>query len=320
MTHDSRFESRKDVRSDPSQRDRPEVPETKERHPTNPQATAAPLSDFTKFIGTDFERYILPIIPAGAKLAANSSLPQEQLGKIPGRWSASDGAWMGFQKWQDHYRWAKDFSLEQWEKWQTECAVAIAVGMNTLIFNCFDIDSDDPAIADMIENNITKNLADSPVVRLRHGSSRRVLFYEFDQHTAPIRKHRLAFRDSRGDQHTVEFLATGQQVVIEGPHAKGAMHYWRNGGLIEHRAKLASNLINGNMVATCFKALDVWREEQGFEKIKLALPAGGKGGPAIKIDDPMSSHLARDMDLLARCKRRSKNPSLKRPVGPVAPE
>jgi hypothetical protein len=42
-----------------------------------------PLSDFMKFAGTDFESYILPIIPAGAKLTANSTLNEDQLGKIP---------------------------------------------------------------------------------------------------------------------------------------------------------------------------------------------------------------------------------------------
>jgi hypothetical protein len=146
--------------------------------------------------------------------------------------------------------------------------------------------------------------AETPVVRLRHGSPRRVLVYEYDQHTAPIRKHRLAFSDARGNKHIVEYLARGQQVVIEGPHAKGAMHYWRNGGLIEHRAWLTENLVNGDQVNACMRALGEWVDStDGFERIKLTLPTGGSCAAAIKIAEPSSPHLASDMDLLARCVR-----------------
>src|SRR5215471_6265021 len=118
-----------------------------------------PLSNFTKFAGTDFEPYILPIIPAGAKLSVNSSLNPEQLGKVPGEWLPEVGAWRGFANWQDRWARSSKKALERWEAWQTEYAqaigadspIAIAVGMNTRNFNCFDIDSDDQAIADMIE-------------------------------------------------------------------------------------------------------------------------------------------------------------------------
>jgi hypothetical protein len=47
-----------------------------------------PLSDFLKFIGTPFQRYILPVAPVNAVLSEDSSLVAEQLGKIPGSWSA----------------------------------------------------------------------------------------------------------------------------------------------------------------------------------------------------------------------------------------
>lgn len=45
----------------------------------------APVSNFLKYIGTPFERWILPIIPAGAELIEDGSLTPENLGKIPGR-------------------------------------------------------------------------------------------------------------------------------------------------------------------------------------------------------------------------------------------
>src|SRR5262249_27053706 len=138
-----------------------------------------------------------------------------QLGKVPGEWLPEVGAWRGFANWQDRWARSSKKALERWEAWQTEYAqaigadspIAIAVGMNTRNFNCFDIDSDDQAIADMIEAIIVECMGNTPVVRLRHGSSRRVLFHERDQHTAPISKHRLAFQDAQGTRHVVEYLA-----------------------------------------------------------------------------------------------------------------
>jgi hypothetical protein len=271
-----------------------------------------PPSDFVKFAGTDFEPYILPIIPVGARLTENSSLNPEQLGKIPGQWLPDVKAWRGYVNWQD--RWARSGKkdLERRQSWQAEYAqaiaavrpIAIAVGMNTRVFNCFDIDSDDPVIADKIEPLIAEQMGGTPLVRLRHGSCRRVLFYEYDQHTAPIRKHRLAFGDAQGNKHIVEYLAHGQQVVIEGPHAKGTMHYWREGGLLEHRAWLADNLVNGDQVEKCMRALGEWLDDaEGLDRIKLTVPTGSSRASAIKIDDPGSPHLASDMDLLARAVR-----------------
>src|SRR5215469_17058292 len=107
--------------------------------------------------------------------------------------------------------------------------------MNTRVFNAVDIDIEDPEIADIIESYAVGRLGATPAVRLRHASARRVLIYERDQHTAPISKQPLTFKDANGAEHAVEFLARGQQVVIEGPHAKGRMYYWRKGGLKENR-------------------------------------------------------------------------------------
>ena len=53
----------------------------------------------------------------------------------------------------------------------------------------------------------------------------------------PITKARFEFKilsSTEDDRPAIEVLGQGQQVVAEGPHAKGAMHYWQDGiGLIE---------------------------------------------------------------------------------------
>ena len=46
---------------------------------------------FTKFAGTDFEKYVIPIIPVGAKLSPKSTLAQDRLGKIPGKRYGDEG-------------------------------------------------------------------------------------------------------------------------------------------------------------------------------------------------------------------------------------
>jgi hypothetical protein len=74
-----------------------------------------PVTDFKKWEGTEFQAYILPNIPAGAKLKPpdaegkhGSKLKPEQLGKIPGRWSSEAKAWTGFHGWQNPPRGPRD--------------------------------------------------------------------------------------------------------------------------------------------------------------------------------------------------------------------
>ena len=64
-------------------------------HPRRP-------TDFLKYIGTPFEKYVLPIIPPGAALTEKSVVRQDQLGKIPGKWMGMHGGanlWRGFEGW-----------------------------------------------------------------------------------------------------------------------------------------------------------------------------------------------------------------------------
>jgi hypothetical protein len=78
-----------------------------------------PLSGFWKFAGTDFERYILPIIPAGAKLKDGSKINPGQLGKIPGMWLSDERVWIGFKDWSKNYVYARAFYLSRPSRNQT---------------------------------------------------------------------------------------------------------------------------------------------------------------------------------------------------------
>lgn len=253
---------------------------------------------FRKFVGTPYQGYILPIIPVGASLSPNSKLTPDHLGKIPGRYNAQEGHWAGWD-WQNN-RTTKT-QLERWELQQIETGPT-AAAMNTVKFPGLDIDSDDEAFRDMVWALADQHLDKTPVVRCRDGSVRAVLFYEHKDHTPPIRKFRIKVQDTAGQQHLVEFLAAGQQVVIEGPHAKGRMHYWRDGGLTEHIGALPQ--VELDQIVAFFAALRQSCEALGYETVKA--PAGSAGGEredAVSITNLMSPHLAADQDLLARAVR-----------------
>jgi P4 family phage/plasmid primase-like protien len=190
-----------------------------------------PKSDFLKFIGSFFEPFILPIIPAGAKLGEESALASEQLGKIPGRFAWGPKEWYGFARWQA-YRTRKG-DLERWQEWQEPHLAdsAIAIGLRLGVFIAIDIDINNHELADKAELICVMILGKPFCVRRREGSARRVLIYGHQARTMPITKARVAFKHPlTGDEiNAIEILGDGQQVVIEGPHAKGMMHYWLDG-------------------------------------------------------------------------------------------
>src|SRR5271170_6482082 len=117
--------------------------------------------------------------------------------------------------------------------------------MSTFVIHAVDIVTDDEALADEIHPRFILALGLPGAVRRRYGSSRRVLFYAHRAGTAPITKSKLEFEETaRARKHLIEFLARGQQVVIEGPHAKGAMHYWQGGrGLLDGVETLLANRV-----------------------------------------------------------------------------
>jgi hypothetical protein len=270
----------------------------------------APASNFLKYIGTPFERYILPIIPAGAEIKEDtddekgSTLTAAHLGKIPGKFIPAIKKWVGFFAWQRHR--TTTAHLERWQGWQDpdKAGVPIAIGLQTAEFPVVDIDSDDPDIVEAICSLATEHLGWSPA-RCREESPRRVLCYKWtpgsNRDRAPVQKMRLAFTDDEEKPHVVEILGFGQQVVIEGPHAKGKMHYWLNEmGLAESHGELVD--ISAHEASCFLAAIREWAQKQGFTLAKLALPTMSNRGPSIKIGEE-SAHLASNMEVLAQCVR-----------------
>ncbi len=174
------------------------------------------LTNFLKFEGTEFQKFILPIIPGGAVLSPSSKIVAGQLGKIPGK--LTDDGWAGFANWPANR--TKPTQLLRWQEWQEQGKLVIPAGLSLALYHALDIDCDDFTIAMCLEGIAREHLGITPVVRCRHGSPRRVLIYRHEDHTAPITKQSWSFEDTEQKRHLAEFLATGQFVVIEGPHAK----------------------------------------------------------------------------------------------------
>ncbi len=264
-----------------------------------------PPSDFRKYISTPFQSYILPIIPKGARLKADSKISQDQLGKIPGKYFPAVGEWGGFYAWPANR--TTSTALAHWQVWQKPtpdgCGVSIAIAIRTKVILAVDIDADDEEVANELELRVVCWLGPPGAIRRRHGSPRRVLFYGHNVRTMPVTKMRLEFKILATDQKAaIEILGDGQQVVIEGPHAKGAMHYWQDGiGLIEGFGTMSGNLKTVDHFDQLMLHLKQWVEEDDrFQRVTMKLPTHGERDEAISISDLMSPHAAKDKDLLAR--------------------
>jgi P4 family phage/plasmid primase-like protien len=255
-------------------------------------------TDFLKHIGTPLEAYILPIIPVGATLSDTSGISDDNVGKIPGRYLPAKKAWVGFRGWST-YR-ATPASLKFWHLQQRETGPH-AAGINTVVYIALDLDCDTVEERDMAWEAAKRTLGDTPVVRMRDGSPRVVLFYKRDEHKmgqTHLTKRWSVYLDGAGNKYAVELLGYGQQVIIEGPHAKGKMHYWYEGrSLVEYESQLP--LLTGNMVEQFFNELGAMAALYGHTRETKSRSQGAMG-ELVGLTNLMSPHIAKDPDLLTR--------------------
>lgn len=83
------------------------------------------------------------------------------------------------------------------------------------------------------------------------------------------------------------------------------MHYWQNDiGLIEGLERGKENPLEIHDVDRMLRGLKGWIEgDERLELIKASLPTGRVGDAAVRIDDLMSPHFAKDQELLATAVR-----------------
>jgi hypothetical protein len=191
--------------------------------------------------------------------------------------------------------------------WQRTSNTPIAAGINSIVHIALDSDTDDPEVARWFRERGEYHFGKTPMVRRRDGSIRFVLAYRRDEHTAPFGKMRFIGvkkgedpRDPNTQPHLFETLAQGSHWVMEGPHAKGAMHYWKN----EINPVQIYNDIPVITQSNAFRLLNDLQENCGDAGLELVTMGGlrtaGDRASAVKIDDPESPHRAKDFGLLAR--------------------
>ena len=160
---------------------------------------------------------LLPIIPPGAQVAAQSAVDPTQAGKIPGRfvrgqWWGLGGAWPTLGLTTEQMRAAAD--------WPTE-----NVGLRAENWPAIDADVNSEEAARLVEGVVNFHIGAAPV-RVR-ANSPRSLFVFRRTGDEPVRKMRLVFLDGNSVEHAVEVLGVGQQYLVTGRHPSGAAYEWR---------------------------------------------------------------------------------------------
>jgi putative DNA primase/helicase len=270
-------------------------------HPMN-------YTSFQKYKDTPVQRYVLPIIPStlvGAGyghevvLSENSNLTPAHLGKIPGTYNTKTGRWAGFD-WPRQVTTASQ--LEHFEMWQADtCPIALGFRLGEMVV--IDGDSDNAAYIELIIRLAFVIFGKTPVVRCRDGSVRVQLFYRLKPNAKPITKTFTHYVDEQGNKHLCEVLGSGQQTVGEGPHAKGAMHYWQDenpNSLIDNWDDIPEITI---AQVDAFKlVLEQESEKLGMTKVKStrSLMDDRPDLPTFSFDNQESPLLAPDRELLIR--------------------
>ncbi len=175
---------------------------------------------FLDYENAGFGPECLPIIPVGAALSPDSSVPPDNIGKVPGRLVARDftrqdgkrvrAGWLGYAKWTDVEAAPKDLKL--WQSWKA------GVGMQGRKFPAVDIDVDDKKLSREIEKIAYEQIG-AAARRDRTGSYHCLLMYRAREGVT-LRKRSIVFMVG-AVKSRVELLATGQYYNVEGSTSKG---------------------------------------------------------------------------------------------------
>ena len=218
-----------------------ETPEQDSKTTASPQAPAAPkrieqpLQPFAPrlaaFRAKGFGPYILPLIPVNTEYRVwNKTKKQYEMriasGKNPCLWNGS--SWENMTGWTRHR--ATDSGLDAMMTWPADTGIGLQTG--ELI--SFDIDikvrstAIDPAavnaralIADIeriVSAKVGIPVADLPR-RSRATSSSSMLFARM---AGRIRRPTMSLRRD-GEEHAIEFMGSGSQVVVSAKHADGGI-------------------------------------------------------------------------------------------------
>lgn len=152
---------------------------------------------------------LIPVVPPGAKIAANSSLSPASAGKAPG--IKKNGEWCGFD-WLN-----KDYSPASIDN------MGGSFGLRNRDYPCLDMDVPDPGLVAMLHVVAERYLgAALPCFRVGWAPKRAYLFALADEPFGRMRREWVF----NGRRCLLEILGAGCQVVIEGMHRSGKPYEW----------------------------------------------------------------------------------------------
>ena len=190
--------------------------------------------DFARLAAAGYGPALLPIVPHDATVADYSWVPDRaegerrraqllaQRGKTPGK-CLRNGAWVGFQAFTKHVATPADHA--QWARWP-----GAGAGLQAARFPALDIDVEDIAF---VAEFIRRVQEITGFIYGRVGRAPRILLPFRAAQGVEFRKIRLDL-PAYGEKNAIEFLATGQQYVIQGVHPKTGQPYsWGRRGFPE---------------------------------------------------------------------------------------
>jgi hypothetical protein len=267
--------------------------------------------DFTRYIGTSYERFILPVLPFGAVLKMRmdgTTLDPSNCGKIPGKLLAHGNgrgqpAWIGFQDWSTHV--TTKFDLELWQRWHTP-TLPVPICMRLPEHPAGDCDINREDDRDEVVGIFQEVCGVGPM-RTRPNSPRVTLLFKWEAGTPPVTSRSMNWTDDKDAGHGVDFLGVGRHTVIEGRHKSGVDHEWWGGfgDLLACEGQLP--LVNAGKFSGVHAGIRALIERKGYnlKKGPALVSFDGSDLATHKIGDPdILSPLAvkpGQLDMLKRC-------------------
>jgi P4 family phage/plasmid primase-like protien len=253
---------------------------------------------FPDYSGSKFVPYLLPIIPRDATLSPASKLTPDKLGKIPG-WRRDDG-WAGFA-WQKHR--LSEGQLRAYEKMYGDSVQTI--GLQASKFPGLDLDVSVQALVDALRVIAEEEMGET-IYRGRENSARVLLMYRASEGEDALlmRKMRHVYKDPNNDDPktwpAIEWLAHGQQYLIEGQHQSGVPYEWEWGTGPLQRGYDNLVVVTPEQVEAFFARADALMAFAGYQKVT--------GGDSMRMTSTISGalheigpnhpELCRDLDML----------------------